>query len=116
MLKQTQKPYFRHFVVEINCPFDSGNSVEWLEDHAVPLIESLKVGIVGKTKHLFEPQGVTLIYILTSSHMAIHSWPENDFLHIDLIICSERVTLDVFEDSIQKIFPEMKYKMTELKY
>lgn len=116
MSKQIHKPYFRHFVVEINCPFDSGNSVEWLEARAIPLIESLGVDIVAKTKHIFEPQGITLIYVLTSSHMAIHSWPENNFLHVDLIICSEKITSDIFLASIEKIFPGMKYKMAELKY
>ncbi len=116
MSKQIQKPYFKHFVVEINCQFDSGNSVEWLEARTIPLIESLRVGIVAKTKHIFKPQGITLIYILTSSHMAVHSWPENDFLHIDLIICSEKITFDVFKTSIKKTFPGMKHKITELKY
>ncbi len=38
----------------------------------------------------FEPQGVTILYLLSESHFSIHTWPENKSIAIDFYHCGEK--------------------------
>ncbi len=54
-------------------------------------------GHVLDTSHVIFPNGaVTLVLILAESHLAIHTWPEEDLIAIDLFSCGvidgQRVT------------------------
>jgi S-adenosylmethionine decarboxylase len=45
-------------------------------------------GHVLDTSHVIFPNGaVTLVLILAESHLAIHTWPEDDLVAIDLFTC-----------------------------
>jgi S-adenosylmethionine decarboxylase len=37
----------------------------------------------------FEPQGVTLLALLSESHASIHTWPEIGYAAIDLYTCGD---------------------------
>lgn len=38
--------------------------------------------------HQFQPQGLTATAVLSESHIALHSWPEDGALFVDLATCS----------------------------
>lgn len=38
--------------------------------------------------HAFAPQGLTGTVVLSESHIALHSWPEDGALFVDLATCS----------------------------
>jgi S-adenosylmethionine decarboxylase len=45
-------------------------------------------GHVLDTSHVIFPNGaVTLVLILAESHLAIHTWPEDDLVAVDLFTC-----------------------------
>lgn len=46
------------------------------------------LNIVGDVFHQFEPQGVTGTVLLAESHMAIHTWPEEGFVTVDVYVCN----------------------------
>lgn len=61
-------------------------------------IESLKImldiickkydfHILHKTEHRFEPQGSTVIYMLSESHISIHTFPEKQYMAFDIYTC-----------------------------
>jgi S-adenosylmethionine decarboxylase len=57
-------------------------------------------GHVLDASHVMFPNGaVTLVLILAESHLAIHTWPEDDRIAIDLFSCGaidgEQVTADL---------------------
>lgn len=43
--------------------------------------------IEGVNFKQFEPTGVTGIFLLSESHLSIHTWPENGYVAIDLFSC-----------------------------
>mmetsp|Transcript_27952 Transcript_27952/g.32076 ORF Transcript_27952/g.32076 Transcript_27952/m.32076 type:complete len:143 (+) Transcript_27952:57-485(+) len=43
--------------------------------------------ILSVDSHFFEPHGLSLTYILSESHVAIHTWPEYACLTIDAFTC-----------------------------
>jgi hypothetical protein len=45
--------------------------------------------IVNRVQKNFEPQGCTILYLLSESHLSIHTFPERNFLSFDLYTCRE---------------------------
>ena len=45
--------------------------------------------VLNKIEHRFEPQGFTLLYLLSESHLSIHTFPEKNYVAIDLYTCKK---------------------------
>lgn len=43
--------------------------------------------VLGKCEHFFEPYGYTGLWLLSESHFAIHSFPEEDKIYVELTSC-----------------------------
>lgn len=44
--------------------------------------------VVSETGHQFTPVGATYIYVLSESHMSIHTYPENKTAYMDIFCCN----------------------------
>ena len=42
---------------------------------------------VGRMVHEFEPQGITAVFLVAESHIAVHTWPELRYAAIDMFSC-----------------------------
>jgi S-adenosylmethionine decarboxylase len=59
----------------------------------------------------FSPQGITLLYLLSESHLSFHSYPEKGFVAIDCYTCGETVDPNVAINIIvNELNPEIIYK------
>jgi len=62
-------------------------------DTIKPLLDKIVIdcglSVVNKAGHQFEPFGVTYVYVLSESHMSIHTYPETASAYMDLFCCSE---------------------------
>lgn len=79
-------PITNHFVAIVqgeNIDF----SLKGIEAKAEELIEKLNLNVVERIAHEFPVQGITVVYLLSQSHMAIHTWPELNLVHLDLATC-----------------------------
>jgi len=54
--------------------------------------------------HTFEPQGHTAVAILSESHLAVHSWPENDFVAVDAFTCGGGVRPEAGIEVLRRFF------------
>jgi S-adenosylmethionine decarboxylase len=45
--------------------------------------------VVNYMQHMFEPQGITMIWLLAESHFAIHTFPEEEQIYIELSSCNK---------------------------
>ncbi|MBK1986613.1 S-adenosylmethionine decarboxylase [Sphaerospermopsis aphanizomenoides BCCUSP55] len=43
--------------------------------------------VVGEVSFAFQPQGVSAVILLAESHIALHFWPEESKVTIDIHIC-----------------------------
>ena len=43
--------------------------------------------ILNKIEHIFEPQGLSILYLLSESHISIHTFPERNYIAFDLYTC-----------------------------
>jgi S-adenosylmethionine decarboxylase len=110
------KPYFKHYVVELTANSDNLNSIEWLKQKVEMMLSQLKIKHVKNIYHQFTPVGISLVYILSSSHIAIHTWPENNYLHIDLVTCSRNGDIGNISEIVKSVFDTTKFNLHELNY
>ena len=61
-------------------------------------IERILLGAVKQSRntplsikiHKFSPQGLTGVVLLAESHIAIHAWPEINYIAIDIFTCGKK--------------------------
>ena len=45
--------------------------------------------ILNESKHIFEPIGCSIIFLLSESHMSIHTFPEKNHMSFDIYTCRQ---------------------------
>ena len=54
----------------------------------------------------FSPQGVTACAVVGESHIALHTWPEEGRLFVDIASCSTQESVHRALEAIRKVLPE----------
>lgn len=63
----------------------------WLEDFCKRAVQDSGLTIVGSLFHSFgDGDGVTGTVVLAESHLALHTWPEDNYVTLDVYVCSYR--------------------------
>lgn len=83
---------------------------------ALKVARDLNLTVVNQYLHKFEPQGLSLILIIAQSHLAIHTWPEFDYMHIDIVSCSEEADLSELTQIITGIFKPKRVQVKKIEY
>ena len=52
----------------------------------------------------FTPYGTTIAFILSSSHLIVHTWSENNYLHIDLFCCKKLISVNEIKELLKESF------------
>lgn len=77
------------------CDFKNIKNIELLNDQEnlnnilEMICDFYQFQIIDKVRKIFEPQGFTILYLLSESHLSIHTFPEKSFLSFDLYTCRE---------------------------
>ena len=81
------KPFIDHQICEIilneNLVFDDKTIVQLGEN----ICKELGLTILNTLIHNFNPHGNSILFVLSESHLALHYWPENRYIHLDLVTC-----------------------------
>lgn len=92
-----------HIISDIKYEGELPN-IEKLLDEAISKVNELNV--VNKFVHNFQPNGISLVYVLAESHISIHTWEEYNYLSIDFYTCGDTTptkTLDTFLNNFKII-------------
>lgn len=82
--------------------------IESIVDKIAKLVdENFKV--VQKAEHTFFPQGRTIVYILSESHFTAHTYPEHQYVSLDIYICNMGYDLAGFAEKILEIATPKDY-------
>ncbi|MCM3632464.1 MULTISPECIES: adenosylmethionine decarboxylase [Paenibacillus] len=82
----------RHVAVDAwGVDFDLLNSAEALQSHMVEAAEACGATVLSVQSKQFEPQGATVLVLLSESHLSIHTYPEKGFAALDCYTCGETV-------------------------
>ena len=72
------------------------------------IIEKFNLNVVAKAVHQFQPFGVTGVYVLSESHLSIHTFVEEKKVSMDLYTCNSFNRCYEFIDFVKLIFKECK--------
>jgi len=70
------------------------------------ICETSEFTVLNKIEHQFEPQGFSVIYLLSESHLSIHTFPEKNYAAIDLYTCRQYKDNSKYEE-IYNLFVDM---------
>jgi spermidine synthase len=90
------------------------NSSIILDKILTHMIQTNNLIILNKNIHKFKPQGVTICYLLTTSHVSIHTWPEYHKCCLDLFTCNPNVNMNKVIKFLLKIFKPKTYKINHI--
>ncbi len=104
-------PLINHFSALIEVEnFDNDSELSQALDN---FAKELNLNVVEKFDYLFKPIGKTIVYVLSQSHLSLHTWPEHKLIHLDLVSCSALEKNNV-ESAINKSFSAFSIKSLSL--
>lgn len=72
-----------------NCDPVIINDAKQLETICVEAQKQAHQTVVKTLSYDFTPHGVSVVVILSESHIAIHTWPEYKYQSVDIYTCGE---------------------------
>ncbi len=72
--------------------------VEGIKDYLNVICETHHFTILNIAQHAFEPQGHTIQYMLSESHISVHTFPERNYLAFDIYTCREYPNNSVYQN------------------
>jgi S-adenosylmethionine decarboxylase len=82
----------RHVALDAwGVDFDLLNDVNHLENHLKEAAKKCGATILSVQSKQFDPQGATVLVMLSESHLSIHTYPEKGFAAVDCYTCGYTV-------------------------
>lgn len=80
----------KHLIIDaFDCNPDLLNSKDYLELLMLQAANDNGMQVLSSYFHPFHPQGVTGVLVLSTSHMSIHTWPEENYASLDYYTCGD---------------------------
>ncbi len=67
------------------------DDLEKLQNIFKTAAEKAGATVVNATAHRFSPHGVSVVVVISESHVSVHTWPEYAFASVDFYTCGEKV-------------------------
>lgn len=71
--------------------------VKILKNKFADILEDCGFNVLSICEHYFQPHGWTGLYLLSESHLAIHTFPEENKSYIELSSCVDRPFINFTE-------------------
>lgn len=98
-------PFVDHVTVKISkVPTNMFKSKATLLAALRKFSEIHKLKVVDTFVTDFKNGGLTITFVLSNSNFVIHTWPEFNALHFDIITCTPIFKKDTIADTIQELF------------
>jgi len=80
----------KHCFTEVyNCRRELLDNENFLKHHIVESLNKTSLTLLDILSYKFEPQGVTIVALLSESHISIHTWPEKGSAALDVFTCGD---------------------------
>jgi S-adenosylmethionine decarboxylase len=81
----------KHIIIDgFECDSSHLNNITYLENLCNKAALDAGMEVLYSHFHHFQPQGVTGILLLSTSHMSIHTWPEERYASLDFYTCGNQ--------------------------
>ena len=77
-----------HYILDLFfCNVDLLNDSTYVISSIKEAIFRANANLLEDVKYEFTPQGFTAIFLLSESHISIHTWPEKEYAAVDIFTC-----------------------------
>jgi S-adenosylmethionine/arginine decarboxylase-like enzyme len=113
--KEERFPYVSHYTAKIhgvpkNIINSRSNLLRFLGQFCV--LHKLKV--VDKKETKFKGMGYSFTFILGSSNLLVHTWPEYSAIHLDLVTCTPIYNKELLGANLQNLFKAANVEIREV--
>lgn len=92
-----------HYVASyIDCNHKALCNFVALEEAMIDGIHQCGATLLSSTKHVFPPDSITMVFLLSESHASIHTYPEYNSCYIDLFTCGNRCDYTKFQEVLKE--------------
>lgn len=92
-----------HILLDLyECPAEIITSAAKITEIGREVVSYANLKSLKDISHQFEPQGATALFLLSESHLSIHTWPEKGIVACDVFCCTDMQTLDEAKTKAEK--------------
>ena len=91
-----------HFLASyLDCDLQAICDIEQLMEAMDGAVGLSGATILNKNHYIFEPNGLTAVYLLSESHASIHTYPEFGTCFVDLFTCGSHCSAEAFDEALR---------------
>ena len=91
-----------------NCSVEKLEDVELIEGIIGQAAKLMDLTLLKTVSHKFTPRGLTSVALLAESHIAVHTYPEEGAIFLDVMSCGKRDAKMVGINRIKPTAPKAK--------
>ncbi len=93
----------KHFLASyLDCNQEALKNVSQLVSAMDRAVEASGATILGSKAYHFEPDAITIVYLLSESHASIHTYPEYGACFVDLFTCGDNCSSAAFDQALRE--------------
>ena len=82
----------KHYLVElIGCDASKISTVAAVEQAMLRAAKESNTTVLSHAFHQFTPHGATGYLFIAESHFAVHTWPESNYVALDIFTCGQQM-------------------------
>jgi S-adenosylmethionine decarboxylase len=106
----------RHVILELyECDAKVLKDLDKVRDEMMEAARRAQAIIVTTIFHEFSPFGISGIVVISTSHLSIHTWPENRYAAVDIFWCGAVVQPQAAIEHLTQVFGAKRISVVELK-
>ena len=86
------------------------NSLEHLKDMCKTICKVHEFSILQECDHSFTPIGCTFLFLLSESHLSVHTFPEKNYIAFDLYTCRDYEDNYIYTNIYYYLIQQLKAK------
>ena len=105
-----------HWLLDLHgCPAELTDDPAAIRRKLRTVCQEFGLTLLDEASHRFQPQGVTALGLLAESHISIHTWPEQDYVAVDIFTCGPGDGLQGACDSLIEFFQASRSSLLRLR-
>src|SRR5689334_17703302 len=100
---QSNVPNGIHYLIEFfGCDSAQIDSVDFWKKVLPAAVSGTSMEVLHSYFHKFEPHGVTGFLLLSSSHISVHTWPDQKYVACDIFTCASKEETEFAFENLKK--------------
>jgi S-adenosylmethionine decarboxylase len=92
----------RHLIASYHgCDAKALEDIQKLPKVMEEAVNASGAHLLKSVEYVFEPNGLTMVLLLSESHASIHTYPEHNACFVDLFTCGHNCSAEKFDQALQ---------------